>query len=65
MGYRTTKWERPDEKYDWGNNRGFVLMKSYDLIHWTHNNFLFDEAFEELKETGCAWAPETIYDPAD
>ena len=65
MGYRTTKWERPDEKYDWGNNRGFVLMKSYDLIHWTHSNFLFDGAFEELKETGCAWAPETIYDPAD
>ncbi len=63
MGYRTTKWERDEEKYDWGNNRGFVLMKSFDLIHWTHNNFLFDKAFPKLKEIGCAWAPETIYDP--
>ena len=63
LGYRTTDWERPSEEYDWGNNRGFVLMKSYDLIHWTHNNFLFDEAFDELKNIGCAWAPESIYDP--
>ena len=62
-GYRTTRWEREQEKYDWGNNRGFVLMKSFDLIHWTHSNFLFDEAFPELKEIGCAWAPQTIYDP--
>ena len=63
LGYRTTTWERDSEKYDWGNNRGFVLMKSYDLIHWTHSNFLFDEVFPELKEIGCAWAPQTIYDP--
>ncbi|MDO3694706.1 glycoside hydrolase family 43 protein [Wenyingzhuangia sp. chi5] len=62
LGYRDTDWERPTEKYDWGNNRGFVMMKSYDLIHWTHSNFLFNEAFQELKEIGCAWAPQTIYD---
>ncbi len=63
LGYRETTWERPQEEYDWGNNRGFVLMKSFDLIHWTHSNFLFDEAFENLKNIGCAWAPQTIYDP--
>jgi len=34
-GYRTTQWERPEELYSWGNNRGLILMKSYDLIHWT------------------------------
>lgn len=62
-GYRTTRWERDESKYDWGNNRGFVLMKSFDLIHWTDSNVLLDEAFEELKDIGCAWAPETIYDP--
>ncbi len=62
-GYRSTTWERPQEEYDWGNNRGFVLMKSYDLINWTHSNFLFDEHFPELKNIGCAWAPQTIYDP--
>ena len=64
-GYRETTWERPQEDYDWGNNRGFVLMKSYDLIHWTHSNFLFDEHFPELKNIGCAWAPQTIYDPKE
>lgn len=65
LGYRETTWERPVEKYDWGNNRGFVLMKSYDLINWTHSNFLFDEAFEGFEEIGCSWAPQTIYDPAE
>jgi hypothetical protein len=63
MGYRTTRWERDDAKYDWGNNRGFVLMKSFDLINWTDSNVLLTEAFDELKEMGCAWAPQTIYDP--
>ncbi|RXG18336.1 hypothetical protein DSM03_1011018 [Leeuwenhoekiella aestuarii] len=62
-GYRETTWERPQDEYDWGNNRGFVLMKSYDLINWTNSNFLFDEHFPELKNIGCAWAPQTIYDP--
>lgn len=65
LGYRETTWERPQDEYDWGNNRGFVLMKSYDLINWTHNNFLFDEAFEGFDEIGCAWAPQTIYDPVE
>ena len=39
-GLRTTQWERPD-KYGWGNNRGLVLMKSFDLIHWTRTNLDF------------------------
>jgi hypothetical protein len=65
LGYRETTWERPDEKYDWGNNRGFVLMKSFDLIHWTSSNFLFDESLDGFKEIGCAWAPQSIYDPAE
>lgn len=64
-GYRTTQWERPGEEYDWGNNRGFVLMKSYDLINWTHSNFLFDEAYEGFENIGCAWAPQSIYDPEE
>ncbi|UOB17965.1 glycoside hydrolase family 43 protein [Abyssalbus ytuae] len=64
-GFRNTTWERPVEKYDWGNNRGFVLMKSYDLIHWTHSNFLFDETFKGFENIGCAWAPQSIYDPQE
>ncbi|HEX2921645.1 MAG TPA: glycoside hydrolase family 43 protein [Bacteroidales bacterium] len=61
-GYRTTQWERPQEQYGWGNNRALVLMKSYDLIHWTHSDIRVDKAFPELGDIGCSWAPETIYD---
>ena len=62
-GYRDTEFERPAEKYGWGNNRAIVLMKSYDLIHWTHSDFRVDKAFPELGDIDCAWAPQTIYDP--
>ena len=63
MGLRTTQWERPD-KYGWGNNRGLVLMASEDLIHWTHHEVRIDELFPQaFGEIGCAWAPQTIWDP--
>ncbi|MCB0647268.1 MAG: glycoside hydrolase family 43 protein [Saprospiraceae bacterium] len=61
-GFRDTDWERPIEKYGWGNNRALVLMKSYDLIHWTHADFRVDLAFPELGDIDCSWAPQTIYD---
>jgi len=61
-GLRTTQWERPEEQYGWGNNRALVMMKSWDLIHWTHADFRVDKAFPELGDIGTAWAPETIYD---
>jgi hypothetical protein len=61
-GYRTTQWQRPQEIYGWGNNRAIVMMKSYDLIHWTHSDFRVDTAFPELGDIDCSWAPETIYD---
>jgi hypothetical protein len=62
-GFRTTRWQRPEEKYGWGNNRALVLMKSWDLIHWTHADFRVDLAFPELGDIDSAWAPETTYDP--
>jgi len=61
-GFRTTQWERPQEQYGWGNNRAIVLMKSWDLIHWTHSDFRVDKAYPELGDISAAWAPETIYD---
>ncbi len=63
-GFRTTQWERPEAQYGWGNNRALVLMKSWDLVHWTHSDFRIDKAFPELAEIGCAWAPEMIFDEA-
>jgi hypothetical protein len=62
-GYRDTEWQRPQEKYGWGNNRALVLMKSWDLIHWTHSDFRVDLAFPELGDIDSSWAPETTYDP--
>ncbi|WP_365340395.1 family 43 glycosylhydrolase [uncultured Parabacteroides sp.] len=63
-GYRTTEWERDGELYGWGNNRGLILMKSFDLINWTHTCVRIDKAFpDEFGDIGCAWAPETTYDP--
>ena len=63
-GLRISQWERP-QKYDWGNNRGLVLMASDDLIHWTHHEARIDKLFpEKFGDLGCAWAPQTIWDPA-
>ncbi len=62
-GFRDTDWQRPIEKYGWGNNRALVLMKSYDLINWTHSDFRVDTAFPELGDIDCSWAPQAIYDP--
>ena len=61
-GYRDTEWEREGHKYGWGNNKGLILMKSWDLINWSRANLRFDELSAQFSEIGCAWAPETIYD---
>ncbi len=61
-GYRTTEWERDGRQYGWGNNRGLVLMKSWDLIHWKRTNVEFDKLSAGLANVGCVWAPEVAYD---
>lgn len=61
-GYRKEQWERDVKDYGWGNNRSLVLMKSPDLIHWSHTTLRVDTAFPELTNIGCAWAPELIFD---
>ena len=61
-GFRDTQWQRPQEQYGWGNNRALVLMKSFDLIHWTASDFRVDTAFPELGDIDCSWAPQTVYD---
>jgi hypothetical protein len=61
-GYRNTEWERDGKQYGWGNNRGLVLMKSKDLIHWSHSVLRVDKAFPGLDSIGCAWAPELFWD---
>lgn len=47
----------------WASNRGLVLMKSTDLIHWTHSAINFPTKYPKTwKNVTRVWAPETIYD---
>lgn len=62
-GLRTTEWERSGKEYGWGNNKNLLFMKSHDLIHWTLARVPVDELFDEVKDVGAVWAPQTIYDP--
>ncbi|WP_137401055.1 glycoside hydrolase family 43 protein [Echinicola rosea] len=61
-GLRDTEWQRPGEEFGWGNNRGFVLMKSDDLIQWDVAQVSLPDAFSGYDGIGCAWAPETTFD---
>ena len=48
----------------WASNRGMVLMKSTDLIHWSHSAIHFPTKYpEKWGNVTRVWAPETIYDP--
>lgn len=60
-GYTEKQWQR--EGYDWGNNKDLVLLKSWNLINWKRANIHMDQLSQGMREIGCAWAPETIYDP--
>lgn len=49
----------------WSSNRGIVLMKSTDLIHWTHSVVNFPTIYpKQWGNVVRVWAPETIYDRA-
>ncbi len=61
-GLRNTEWERDGKQFGWGNNRGIVLLKSKDLLNWSHTVLRVDRAYPELDSIGCAWAPELIWD---
>jgi hypothetical protein len=49
----------------WNSNRGMVLLKSTDLIHWTSKAINIPAEFlNEFGDVLRVWAPQTIYDPA-
>ena len=48
----------------WNSNRGMVLLKSTDLIHWTSKAINIPATFpKEFGDALRVWAPQTIYDP--
>lgn len=47
----------------WSSNRGIVMLKSTDLIHWEHSTVNFPTRHTKTwKNVKRVWAPETIYD---
>lgn len=48
----------------WASNRGIVLLKSRDLIHWQHHTVHFPEKYagKNFANVTRVWAPQTIYD---
>lgn len=50
-------------KYGWKENPGIVLLKSTDLINWTHSKINLAKDFpEHFSDAYWVWAPQTIYD---
>jgi len=50
-------------KYGWKDNPGIVLMKSKDLVNWTHSKIVLKEDYKEhFSDAYWVWAPQTIYD---
>nr|WP_321406025.1 family 43 glycosylhydrolase [uncultured Carboxylicivirga sp.] len=49
----------------WSSNRGMVLLRSNDLVNWTHSTVHFPERWPDIWANVLrVWAPQTIYDPA-
>ena len=48
----------------WTSNRGMVLMRSRDLIHWSHSTVHFPTRFKGTMFANVTrvWAPEIIWD---
>ena len=52
-----------DPKQGWGANPGIVLLKSKDLVNWTHSKInLSKDWSEHFGDAYWVWAPQTIYD---
>ena len=50
-------------KNGWKDNPGIVLMKSKDLVKWTHSKIVLKEDYKKhFSDAYWVWAPQTIYD---
>jgi hypothetical protein len=46
----------------WSSNRGMVLLKSPDMVHWTSSKVYFPTRYPGQETLQRVWAPQTIYD---
>lgn len=48
----------------WDSNRGLILLKSEDLLHWSHKAIDIQQRFSRQQALKRVWAPQTIFDPS-
>ena len=46
----------------WASNRAMVMLKSTDLVNWTHSVVNMQKRYEGQENLKRVWAPQTIYD---
>lgn len=52
-----------DPKQGWGANPGIVMLKSKDLVSWTHAKVVLAKDYpRNFGDAFWVWAPQTIYD---
>ena len=52
-----------DPKQGWGANPGIVMLKSTDLVNWTHAKVVLAKDYaKHFGDAYWVWAPQTIYD---
>ena len=52
----------------WSSNDGLVLLRSKDMVNWTHSAIDFPTAWPHRFDRNTltqVWAPQTIYDPEE
>ena len=49
-------------KNGWKENPGIVLMKSRDLVNWSHSQINLGKDWPAFADAYWVWAPQTIYD---
>lgn len=50
------------ERDGWGSNPGIVMLRSEDLVHWTHSYVHLPAQYHNFSDARFVWAPEVIYD---
>lgn len=47
----------------WDSNRAMVLLKSTDLVNWSHSVINIQKRYTGQEQLKRVWAPQTVYDP--
>lgn len=46
----------------WDSNRAMVLLKSNDLVHWSHSAINMQKRYKGQEKLKRVWAPQTVFD---